>query len=268
MNKLSTEKRARVVAALVEGNSINSTARMTGVSKPTILRLIADLGAACERFHDETVRGVKARRVQCDEIWAFCYSKQKNVPADKKGVFGYGDVWTWTALDADSKLMVSWLVGARDAGCAHEFMQDVASRLDSRVQLTTDGHKVYLDAVWDAFADEIDYAMLQKIYGSDPQGEKRYSPAVCIGAKAEPVCGSPDPKHISTSYVDDPHVHAALYAADERALQKGRESSARGFPVLRVLQLRPRACDAEGHARDGGGAVGSRLVGRGNHRVT
>jgi IS1 family transposase len=202
MNKLSTEERARIVATLVEGNSIRATCRMTGFAKGTVLKLLKDIGEACERFHHEAVRGVKSRRVQCDEIWQFCYAKQKNVPADKKGTFGYGDVWTWTALDADSKLMVSWLVGTRDAGAAYEFMQDVADRLVNRVRLTTDGHKPYLDDVWDAFADEIDCATLEKIYGSDPKAEKRYSPAVCIGAKAKGICGNPDPAHISTSYVE------------------------------------------------------------------
>ena len=205
MNKLSTEKRAQVVAALVEGNSINSTARMTGVSKPTILKLIADLGAACERFHHETVRGVKSQRVQCDEIWAFCYSKEKNIPKGKRGTFGYGDVWTWTGLDADSKLMVSWLVGSRDAGAAYEFMMDLADRLANRVQLTTDGHAVYLNAVEAAFGSNVDFAQLVKIYGSakgEISGGGRYSPAECIGARPEPINGNPSPEAISTSYVE------------------------------------------------------------------
>jgi IS1 family transposase len=200
MNKLSNAKRTAVVATLVEGNSVRATARLTGVSKPTILKLLADLGAACATFSDKAIRNLKTRRVQCDEIWQFCYAKQKNVPAEKAGQFGYGDVWTWVAIDADSKLIISWLVGTRDAGSAYTFMQDVASRLRNRVQLTTDGHRPYLAAVEDAFGANIDYATLQKLYGPDPQGEKRYSPAQCIGCKVETVTGEPDPKHISTSY--------------------------------------------------------------------
>ena len=202
MNKLSTEKRAAVVAALVEGCSIRATVRMTGVAKNTIVKLLAELGPACEEFHNETVQNVRSRRVQCDEIWSFVGAKQKNVPAEKAGTFGIGDVWTWTAIDADSKLIVSWLVGTRDGGAAYTFMQDVASRLRNRVQLTTDGHTPYLAAVEDAFGADIDYAMLVKIYGPDPQAEKRYSPAQCLGCKVETITGDPDPKHISTSYVE------------------------------------------------------------------
>ena len=202
MNKLTNAKQVAVVAALVEGNSIRSTVRMTGVAKNTIVKLLADLGEACARFHDETVRNVKAKRVQCDEIWSFVYAKAKNVPTDKQVEFGVGDVWTWTGLDVDSKLIVSWLVGTRDAGAAYAFMTDVASRLRNRVQLTTDGHTPYLAAVEDTFGADIDYAMLQKIYGSDPEGEKRYSPAKCIGAECKIIQGDPDPKHISTSYVE------------------------------------------------------------------
>ncbi|HEY3383903.1 MAG TPA: DDE-type integrase/transposase/recombinase [Vicinamibacterales bacterium] len=202
MNKLSVEKRAAVVAALVEGCSIRATVRLTGVAKNTIVKLLTELGPACEKFHDGAVRNVRSRRVQCDEIWSFVGAKQKNVPAEKAGQFGIGDVWTWTAIDADSKLIVSWLVGTRDAGAAYAFVQDVASRLRNRVQLTTDGHKPYLAAVEDAFGADIDYAVLQKIYGSAPEGEKRYSPAQCLGCKVETVTGDPDPKHISTSYVE------------------------------------------------------------------
>jgi len=202
MNKLSTEKRTAVVAALVEGCSIRATVRMTGVAKNTIVKLLVELGPACEKFHNETVQNVRSRRVQCDEIWSFVGAKQKNVPAEKAGQFGIGDVWTWTAIDADSKLIVSWLVGTRDGGAAYTFMQDVASRLRGRVQMTTDGHTPYLSAVEDAFGMDIDYAVLQKIYGADPQAEKRYSPAQCLGCKVETITGDPDPKHISTSYVE------------------------------------------------------------------
>src|SRR3990170_4178670 len=203
MNKLSTERRVAVVRALIEGNSIRATVRITGAAKDTVTKLLVDLGAACAKYHDENVRVVPSRRIQCDEIWAFCYAKQKNVPLEKQGQLGYGDVWTWTAIDADSKLCVSWLVGGRDSGWALDFMDDVASRLQYRVQLTTDGLKAYLVAVEDAFGSDIDYATLQKLYGKNPkEDETRYSPAVCTGIKVEKVQGNPDPKHISTSYVE------------------------------------------------------------------
>ena len=205
MNKLSTERRTQVVRALVEGNSIRGTVRLTGAAKDTVTKLLVDLGAACAKYHDENVREVPSRRVQCDEVWAFCHAKAKNVPAEHKGEFGYGDVWTWTAIDADSKLCVSWLVGTRDLDTAREFMEDVAKRLQYRVQLTTDGHKPYLFAVDAAFGGGVDYAMLQKLYGKagDPENpETRYSPGVCTGTKIEKVLGDPDPKHISTSYVE------------------------------------------------------------------
>jgi len=205
MNKLSNERRAQVVRCLVEGNSIRATVRMTGAAKNTVVKLLADVGQACVKYHDGNVREVPSRRIQCDEIWSFCYAKQKNVPLEKQGAFGYGDVWTWTAIDADSKLCVSWLVGGRDSGWALDFMDDVASRLQYRVQLTTDGHKAYLMAVDDAFGMDIDYAVLQKLYGkggSEESSETRYSPAVCKGVKIEKRIGNPDPAHISTSYVE------------------------------------------------------------------
>ncbi len=175
---------------------------MTGVAKGTVLKLLVDLGRACEDFHRRTVVNVRSKRIQCDEIWAFCYAKEKNVPQEKRGQYGYGDVWTWTALDADSKLMISWLVGERDAGYASEFIGDVAGRLSNRVQLTTDGLKAYLEAVEDAFGCEIDYAQLVKLYGESPDSEKRYSPAECIGCERRRVEGHPDPSHISTSFVE------------------------------------------------------------------
>jgi IS1 family transposase len=201
MNRLPFSKQVAVVAALVEGNSIRSTSSMTGVAKGTILTLLEDIGTACAAFHDRAVRNVRSRRVQCDEIWQFCYAKEKNVPAALKGQFGYGDVWTWTAVDADTKLTIAYLVGKRDAGCAFEFMQDLAGRLVNRVQLTTDGLRVYLDAVEGAFGCDIDYATLVKIYGS-AQEEVRYSPAVCLGATAAVITGHPERRHISTSYVE------------------------------------------------------------------
>jgi len=205
MNKLSSGRRAQVIRALVEGNSIRTTVRMTGVAKNTITKLLVDVGEACAKHHMATVVDVPSRRIQCDEIWSFCYAKHKNVPAERRGEFGYGDVWTWTAIDADSKLCVSWLVGTRDAPTAYEFMSDVAQRLQYRVQLTTDGHRAYLNAVDYAFGGGIDYATVQKLYGrqDDPENpETRYSPGVCTGIKIEKKIGFPDPRHISTSYVE------------------------------------------------------------------
>lgn len=202
MNKLSTEKRRQVIAALVEGNGIRATVRMTGVSKNTIAKLLVELGDACNEYLDKNLVNLNCKRIQCDEIWSFCYAKEKNVPADKKGQFGYGDVWTWVGIDADSKLIVSWLVGGRDAGTAYGFMDDLAKRLANRVQLTTDGHRAYLSAVEEAFGANVDYAMLVKIYGADRENESRYSPAECIDCREVEVSGRPDPKHISTSHIE------------------------------------------------------------------
>jgi IS1 family transposase len=202
MNKLDPKRQAQVIAALVEGNSIRAAVRMTGVAKNTIVKLLVDVGKACAEYQDKTLRNLPCQKVQCDEIWSFCYSKEKNVPEDKKGRFGYGDVWTWTAIDADTKLIASWLVADRSACAATEFIKDLAGRLANRVQLTTDGHKAYLQAVEAAFGYKIDYAMLVKLYGSSPEGEKRYSPAECIGAEKIPINGQPDMKHVSTSYVE------------------------------------------------------------------
>lgn len=202
MNVLDPKRRAAIVACLVEGNSIRATCRMTGAAKGTVLKLLADLGEACLAYHGDHVRGVKSRRVQCDEIWSFVFSKEKNTSEEDRGK-GRGSIWTWTALDADTKLIVSYHVGTRDAGCAYEFMQDLASRLASRVQLTTDGHKAYVNAVADAFPNGgIDYAMLVKLYGEGPRDESRYSPAKCIGAQLVPVIGEPAMEHVSTSFVE------------------------------------------------------------------
>lgn len=201
MNKLTNERRSQVVAALVEGNSINATVRMTGVAKNTILKLLADLGEACANYQDAAFRNLNCKRLQCDEIWSFCHAKAKNVPAEKLGVFGFGDVWTWVAIDADTKLVPCWHIGRRDGLAAYQFITDLASRLKSRVQLTTDGHKPYLEAVEAAFGCDVDYAQLIKLYGK-PQEEVRYSPAECVGVECRTVSGNPDEKHISTSYVE------------------------------------------------------------------
>jgi IS1 family transposase len=201
MNRLSTVERARVVASLVEGNSIRSTVRMTGIAKNTIAKLLVELGAACSKYQDETFRNLTCQRIQADEIWSYCYAKNKNVTLEiREKNPEAGDVWTWTAIDADTKLMLSWLVASRDLPSAKAFMQDVASRLANRVQLTTDAYRLYLTAVDGAFGTEIDYSQLHKIYSSETTG--RYSPAVCIGCKKMEVSGEPDPKHVSTSYVE------------------------------------------------------------------
>jgi len=202
MNRLNIEERTRVLKALVEGNSLRATARMAGVARMTVEKLLRDLSAACIRYQDEHLRKLRCKRIQCDEIWSFVYAKQKNVPTDKKGQFGYGDVWTWVAIDADSKLAVSWLVADRSAAIAFALMDDLASRLAHRVQLTTDGHRVYLDAVESAFGSGIDYSMLVKIYGADREGEATYSPSQCIGSRCVPIIGNPNPKDISTSFVE------------------------------------------------------------------
>ncbi len=201
MNKLTTAKRVQVVSALVEGNSIRATVRMTGVAKNTIVKLLAELGRVCAEYQDKTLRGLPCQRIQCDEIWSFVYAKQKNVPVEKKHT-GAGDAWTWVAIDADTKLVVSWLVGDRDFATATDFMTDVSDRLANRVQLTTDGHKAYLTAVERSFGIDVDFAQLQKIYGPDRSGEARYSPPACLGAKTVVVQGDPDLDHVSTSYVE------------------------------------------------------------------
>jgi IS1 family transposase len=204
MNKLSTAKRAQIVKALVEGNSLRSVTRMVGCSINTVTKLLVDLGTACEAFHDAHVSNVPSQRVQCDEIWTFCYARRENVPDEYKGVFGFGDLWTWVGQDADSKLVLSWRVGRRDINTAMPFMHDLASRIvsGSRVQLTTDGLHAYLEATDSAFGTEIDYARLIKVYGSDPNSERRYAPPVVIESKVQIVSGSPDYSHISTSYIE------------------------------------------------------------------
>jgi IS1 family transposase len=203
MNALTTAKRAQVISALVEGNSIRATVRMTGVAKNTIVKLLAEVGTACERYQDRMLGALPSKRVQCDEVWSFCYAKQKNVPADLRGQFGYGDVWTWTALDADTKLICCWKIGSRGASTAYSFIQDLAGRLANRIQLTTDGHRVYVDAVDSAFGTDIDYAMLVKIYGADRvESEARYSPAGYMGCHSIRITGDPEAEHISTSYVE------------------------------------------------------------------
>lgn len=202
MNQLSHERRTQVVRALCEGNSIRSTARMTGVAINTVVKLLCELGSACLDYQDAIMQDLPCKRLQCDEIWSFVYAKAKRVPAEHRGEFGYGDVWTWTAIDAETKLVPCWYVGNRTADDAAAFINDLAGRLAHRVQLTTDGHRPYLEAIEGAFGSEIDYAMLIKLYGVDPNAERRYSPPECLGVEVHVIAGKPDRKHISTSYVE------------------------------------------------------------------
>lgn len=212
MNKLSIHLRCQILSMLCEGSSMRAITRVTGVSLNTVTKLLIDAGKACAACHDEHVRGVKAQRIQCDEIWAFCYSKQRNVKTAKAAPDGAGDVWTWTAIEASSKLLISYMVGGRDSEYAMAIMDDLRSRLANRVQLTTDGHKAYLNAVEEAFGDDIDYAQLVKLYGETPESMKgRYSPAECVGAKKERVTGNPDRAHISTSYVERSNLSIRMH---------------------------------------------------------
>jgi IS1 family transposase len=205
MNKLPLTKRAQILHSLVEGNSLRAASRLADVSINTVYKLLVDAGKACAVYHDEHVRGVAARRVQCDEIWSFVYAKAKNVATAKRKDLAYGDAWTWVAIDADTKLVLSYLVGGRDADYALALMDDLRRRVTSRMQLTTDGHAPYLRAVEEAFGADVDYAMLIKLYGeppSSPEAARRYSPSECVGARKDKITGNPDPRHISTSYVE------------------------------------------------------------------
>lgn len=203
MNKLSTAKRVQVISALVEGMSIRSVVRMTGVSKNTVVKLLEDIGEACAIYQDKAFRNLKSKRIECDEIWSFVYAKERHLTPELKGVFGYGDVYTWVAIDADSKLVHCWNVGRRDAESGIAFVKDLSERLARRVQLSTDGFKVYLTAVEEAFGADIDYAMIVKIYGhSQDENQTRYSPAECIGCEKEFISGNPDPSLVSTSYIE------------------------------------------------------------------
>src|SRR5437667_9132404 len=202
MYKLSTEERTRIVSALVEGNSIRAVSRMSGASRNTIDKLLCELGRACSEYQDKAFRNLRCKRIQCDEGWSFVGAKEKNCTEGMKAK-GAGDIWTWVALDPDSKLVPCWFIGQRHAGAAYHFLADLKDRLARRVQPTTDGHRAYLDATERVFGTEIDYAQLQKIYGAPQDSpETRYSPAVCMGARKAVVSGAPDHNHISTSYVE------------------------------------------------------------------
>ena len=203
MNKLPIAKRVQILTLLCEGTSMRAVSRICDVSINTVSKLLVDAGRFCAGFHDVKVRGVKSKRAQVDEIWSFTYAKAKNVGAAKAAPDGAGDTWTWTGIDADTKLIISHFVGSRDGYCAKLFIDDLASRLANRVQLTSDGHRPYLEAIEGAFGADVDYAMLQKIYGSSPESAKgRYSPAECIGIERKVIEGNPDPKHISASFAE------------------------------------------------------------------
>lgn len=202
MNKLDHEARCRIIHLLCEGSSIRAVTRLTGASKNTVARLLVDTGRAVSEFQDRALRNIQSKRVQVDEIWSFIYAKNDHVKNAKAAPPNAGDVWTWTAIDADTKLLISTLVGGRDTEYALYFMDDLRSRLANRVQLTSDGHRAYLAAVDTAFGNDVDYAMLHKLYGADPQAERRYSPAKCIGAERRRISGNPDPNYISTSYAE------------------------------------------------------------------
>jgi IS1 family transposase len=207
MKRLTISRRAEIIRCLVEGNSIRSTVRITGAAKNTVTKLLVDIGAACSVYQNKHLRNLPCRRIQVDEIWSFTYAKAKNVPTAKAAPVGAGDTWTWTAICADTKLVPCWLVGPRDGEYALAFIDDLRSRLTNRVQLTSDGLKAYLEAIEESFGDDIDYAMLVKLYGSDTDGpansaQRKYSPGDCTGTREARITGNPDPKHISTSYAE------------------------------------------------------------------
>ncbi len=210
MNKLPHAKRAQALQMMAEGISLRSMTRLTGISRTTLIKLLEDAGQAFSEYQDRVLVNLPCKRIQVDEAWAFCYAKQKNVPTAKAAPEGAGDIWTWVGLDADTKLVASWYVGARDSEAAATFIDDLAPRLASRVQLTSDGHKPYLEAIEGAFGSDIDYAMLVKVYGAAPEGQRRYSPAICTGAHKRSVEGNPDPKHVSTSFVERQNLNIRM----------------------------------------------------------
>jgi IS1 family transposase len=213
MNKLPLETRAQILNLLVEGSSLRSIARIVDVSINTVTKLLVDAGTVCAAYHDQNVRGLQTRRLQCDEIWSFCYAKQANVATAKAAPENAGDVWTWTAFDAESKMIVSWQVGNRDAVSAFLLMEDVQDRVKGRMQITTDGHNAYISAVEGVFGDDTDYAQLVKLYGEPAAGpgtEHRYSPSACTGAIKKPIKGRPDEEHISTSYVERQNLNMRM----------------------------------------------------------
>jgi IS1 family transposase len=210
MNTLPFETRCQVVRCLVDGVSIRATTRITGVAKNTIQKLTRDLSAELVAYQDNTLRNLNCRRVECDEIWCFCYAKDKNLPDSMKGHPGVGSIWTWTAICAESKLMISWRLGARDAANAHMFAHDIKDRLANRCQLTTDGNRLYVNAIDDAFQGDIDYAMLVKLFGNEGEADTRYSPGECLGTRKEQVNGNPDMKYVSTAYAERQNLNIRM----------------------------------------------------------
>jgi IS1 family transposase len=210
MNKLPNEKRAQVLQMMAEGIALRAITRLTGISRTTLQKLLEDAGQAFSDYQDRVLVNLPCKRLQVDEAWSFCYAKQKNVATAKRAPEGAGDIWTWVGLDADTKLVASFYVGGRDSEAAMIFMDDLARRLANRVQLTSDGHRPYLEAVEGAFGCDIDYAQLIKIYGAAPEGQRRYSPAICMGARKHRIEGNPDPKHVSTSFSERQNLNIRM----------------------------------------------------------
>ncbi len=264
MNSLSVAKRSQIVSCLIEGNSLRSTTRMTGVHRTTIQKLLVNLGTACSQYQDQVFKNLHLNRIQCDEIWCFIGCKQKHASPEQIAK-GWGDIWTWTALDSETKLVPCWLVGKRDSACAYIFINDLASRLSHRVQLTTDGHKAYVEAVEGAFGANIDYAMLVKIYGNDPKpGEARYSPAQCIGAKKAVIQGNPNSAFISTSHTERQNLTMRMsmrrFTRYQCLFEESGESGSCCCASLYALQFRKDSHDLAHHPGNGCWSIGSCLV--------
>ena len=235
MNRLTTDKRAQILGMLCEGMSMRATARLAGASVITVMKLLVDAGEAAQAFHDEAVRGLNCKRLQLDEIWAFCYAKQAHVSPAQQGKLGFGDIWTWTAIDADTKLVVSYLTGTRRHQDAEAFLWDLKSRVVSRPQITTDGLHSYFSAVEKAFGADADYAQQIKLYSSESEGQRRYSPPKCIGTWEEVISGNPDPYYISTSYVErqnlNVRMHNRRFTRLTNAFSKKAENHAHAFAL-------------------------------------
>jgi IS1 family transposase len=275
MNRLSTEKRAQIIGCLVEGNSIRGTCRITGAAKNTVTKLLVDLGEACAGYQDRELRNLPCKTFQVDEIWAYCYSKAKNVPTEHIGTFGYGDVWTWTVLCADTKLVPSWLVGERTTEDAWCLMADLKNRVNHRIQLTSDGHSAYIASVGLTFGRGIDFAQLIKMYAPDggKGPERRYSPQVCTGTRVRVQRGNPDPAKISTSYVERQNLTMRMgmrrFTRLTNGFSKKVENLAHAVSLrLHVLQLRPHSSDPRMHASDGRRSGRSPLVPGGDRVAT